>query len=135
LVEPVSPTTPKRRTSRQASISQIAAHLSRNHGHSRSSQNGRTTTDNNERFPDARGRHKATASLQDPIPANDLPTPVERPGFKQRSVSIISVTSPIATTDHADASSGSWAKQQRLSHRRSSTVQIHHGKSFTVASG
>ncbi|KAK5316128.1 Golgi membrane exchange factor (Ric1p-Rgp1p) subunit [Exophiala xenobiotica] len=126
LVEPVSPTTPKRRTSRQASISQIAAHLSRNHGHSRSSQNGRTATDNNERFPDARGRHKATASLQDPIPTNDLPTPVERPGFKQRSVSIISVTSPIATTDHADASSGSWAKQQRLSHRRSSTVQIHH---------
>lgn len=128
LIEPVSPSIPKRRSSRQASISQIAAHSARNHGHSRLSQNGRSATTDNERFPDARGRHKATASLQNPIPTTDLPSPVERPGFKQRSVSIISVTSPIATTDHADVSAGSWAKQQRLSHQRSSTVQIHHGK-------
>lgn len=127
---PVTPSIARRRSSRHESISQIAAISLKNHAHLRLGQNGRSVSDK-ESHSDSRGRHRATASLQSPINTTDLQSPTERPGYKQRSVSIISVTSPIGNNDHPESSSpNSWARQQRLSHQRSSTVQLQHGKSL-----
>lgn len=128
LAEPITPSIARRRSSRHESISQIAAQSLKNHAHLRLSQNGRSASDK-ESQSDGRGRHRATASLQTPINTTDLQSSTERPGFKQRSVSIISVTSPVGNNDHPESSSSSsWARQQRLSHQRSSTTQLQHGK-------
>lgn len=124
LPEPASPGLSRRRTSRRQSISQLAAQSTRNNALQRLSQNGR----HNDSTPESHGRHRATASLQTTVPVTDASTPTDRPPLKQRSVSIISVTSPLATGDHMNSTSGSWATQQRLGHHRSSTVQNNHGK-------
>ncbi|KIW39467.1 uncharacterized protein PV06_08078 [Exophiala oligosperma] len=131
---PVTPSIARRRSSRHESISQIAAISLKNHAHLRLGQNGRSVSDK-ESHSDSRGRHRATASLQSPINTTDLQSPTERPGYKQRSVSIISVTSPIGNNDHPESSSpNSWARQQRLSHQRSSTVQLQHAPHQSTAS-
>ncbi|KAI1612805.1 Rgp1-domain-containing protein [Exophiala viscosa] len=119
LPEPVSPGYSRRRSSRRQSISQLAAQSTRNHALQRLSQNGHQ----NDSAAEPHGRYRATASLQTTVPVTDSLDPTGRPAPKQRSVSIISVTSPIPTGDQVNATSGSWATQQRLSHQRSSTVQ------------
>jgi len=123
LPEPVSPGYSRRRSSRRQSISQLAAQSTRNLAVQRLGHNGRQI----DSAAEPHGRHRATASLQTTVPVTDSLDPTERPAIKQRSVSIISVTSPIPTGDHVNTTSGSWATQQRLSHQRSSTVQNLHG--------
>ncbi|KIV83396.1 hypothetical protein PV11_05427 [Exophiala sideris] len=128
LPAPVSPGYSRRRSSRRQSISQLAAQSTRNHTLQRLGQNGRQ----NDSAAEPHGRHRATASLQTTVPVVGSSDSTERPALKQRSVSIISVTSPIAAGDNVNATSGSWATQQRLSHQRSSTVQNLHDSRQTT---
>ncbi|KIX04107.1 uncharacterized protein Z518_07660 [Rhinocladiella mackenziei CBS 650.93] len=128
LSEPVTPAFHPRRSSRHESISQIAAvaQATKNNAAAvRLSQNGRSAS--SEHSTDQPSRHRATASSHSPgLPRDNQPHP-PRPNHKaQRSVSIISVTSPIAASDLADNSVHSGARQLRLGHQRASTVQIHH---------
>lgn len=124
LSEPITPGTHLRRTSRRESISQIASQLARNHATARTVHNGRDPS------IDLGGRHKATASFHTPPTTTDNEVDHQRPGHKQqRSVSIISVTSPLSPGELPEANTGSWAKQQRLSHhQRSSTVGNQNGE-------
>ncbi|EXJ78437.1 hypothetical protein A1O1_08837 [Capronia coronata CBS 617.96] len=120
LSEPVTPASQTRRTSRRESINQIAAQVNRTNASPRLGQNGRARN-NNDHLPEPPDRHRATASYSPGSP-NEHQTRPQRPTHQQqRSVSIISVTSPIAAGDLSE-NGGSWARQQRLSHQRSSTV-------------
>ncbi|EXJ82521.1 hypothetical protein A1O3_06334 [Capronia epimyces CBS 606.96] len=120
LSEPVTPASQTRRTSRRESISQIAAQVSRTNAAARLNQNGRARS-HYDQSTEPPGRHRATASYSPGSP-DERPTQLQRPSHQhQRSVSIISVTSPTATGDLQEGG-GSWARQQRLSHQRSSTI-------------
>jgi hypothetical protein len=131
LSEPVTPALPPRRSSRRESISQIASQAARNHAATRVGPHGRTNNSGDHSIDTVGGRHRPTASFHIPTSASDNEVHPQRPTHKQqRSVSIISVTSPITAGDLADSNTSSWAKQQRLSHhQRSSTVGIQHGMS------
>jgi len=128
--EPVTPALPARRSSRRESISQIASQAARNHAAARVGLNGRTNNSGDHSI-EVGGRHRPSASFHTPPSASDTEVHHQRPVHKQqRSVSIISVTSPITAGDLADSNTSSWAKQQRLSHHhRSSTVGNTHGTS------
>ncbi|KIW14096.1 hypothetical protein PV08_06877 [Exophiala spinifera] len=122
--EPQTPSSGRKRSSRHESISQIAALALKHHAHLRLGRNGRSASDV-ESQSNGRALHRATASLQSPLNTTDLRSSTDRPGFKQRSVSIMSLTSPLGNNDHPDlSSSNSRARQQRPSHQRSSTVQL-----------
>lgn len=126
LSEPVTPAFQTRQRSRRESISQIAAQVNRNSAAApRASQNGRARN-NNDHPTDPPGRHRSTASYSPGSP-DDRQTNPQRPSHQhQRSVSIISLTSAVAGGDVAEAGS-SWARQQRLSHQRSSTIASQQG--------
>lgn len=115
------PTPRPRQSSRRESIGHLAAQIAKSNAATRPNHNGRST--NSSDFSnDLSGRPRPQGSYHTPHISNDIDSHVQRPGHKQqRSVSIISVTSPIVG-DVGDLSTSSWAKQQRLSHQRSSTV-------------
>ncbi|KAJ4590576.1 Golgi membrane exchange factor (Ric1p-Rgp1p) subunit [Exophiala dermatitidis] len=118
--EPVSPPLGTGRGSRRESISQIAAQVNRSNASARLNQNGRVRG-NNDDFTEPAGGQRASASHRARSP-DERQTHPRRPTHQhQRSVSIMSVTSPIASGDVADNGS-SWARQQRLGHQRTSTV-------------
>ncbi|OAG39063.1 hypothetical protein AYO21_06783 [Fonsecaea monophora] len=106
--EPLTPSFQSLRRQRRESISQLAAAQSTKPSTvlrlSQNGQNGRPNS--HEQGPDQ---------------------PAQRPGHKQqRSVSIISLTSPTIVGDVDHGASGGRAKPKRPAHSRSSTVQIHH---------
>ena len=130
LSEPATPGLQPRRSSRRESISQIVAQVAKNNAAARAGQNGRSLN-NNELAADKPGRHRALGSSHSPGSTSDSQVHLQRPPHKQqRSVSIISVTAPISAGDLADGTTSSWAKQQRLGHQRSSTMQIQQGESI-----
>lgn len=130
LSEPVTPAHAPRRSSRRESISQIASQATKIHAASRVAPNGRTNI-SGDHSTEVGGRHRPNSSFHTPTSTSDNEVHPQRPGHKQqKSVSIISVTSPITAGDLADSNASSWAKQQRLSHhQRSSTVGTQHGMS------
>ncbi|KIW88025.1 uncharacterized protein Z519_11135 [Cladophialophora bantiana CBS 173.52] len=114
------------RRSRRESISQLAAQSTKPNTILRLSQNGQNgRSTGHEHSADQAGRQMPLGSW-----SSDNPASVQRPGHKQqRSVSIISLTSPTIAGDLEHGAPGGWAKPKRPSHSRSSTVQIQHGKS------
>lgn len=114
-----------RQSSRRESIGHIAAQVAKSNAANRSSHAARPSH-NNDNLPDLAQRHRPSGSSPPPHPGFE-DHQAQTPGNKQqRSVSIISVTSPIAG-EVGDSTSSSWAKQQRLSHQRSSTTGNQYG--------
>lgn len=133
--EPTTPAFHGRRSSRQESIGQLAAQAGRNVSAARGGPHG-WPINTAEGTVDQSGRHRATASLN--TPAVSTTSPISggfdnarrppRPGHKkQMSVSIISVPSSVLP-NATDGGSTHPGMRTRPSHQRSSTVQIHHGK-------
>ncbi|OQU96166.1 hypothetical protein CLAIMM_02281 [Cladophialophora immunda] len=122
--EPPTPSFQSLRRQRRESISQLAAAQSTKPSTvlrlSQNGQNGRST--GHEQAADQAGRQVPLGSSY-----TDNPAHVQRPAHKQqRSVSIISLTSPTIAGDLEHGAPGGWTKPKKPSHSRSSTVQIHH---------
>ncbi|OAP55728.1 hypothetical protein AYL99_09880 [Fonsecaea erecta] len=117
--EPLTPSFQTLRRQRRESISQLAAAQSAKPSTvlrlSQNGHNGRPA--GHEHAADQAGRSLYT----------DNSASTQRPTHKQqRSVSIISLTSPTIAGDLEYGAPGSWTKPKRPSHSRSSTVQIYH---------
>lgn len=117
-----TPALSTRRSGRQTSIGKIAAfHEGSSHDYAASRIN-RTTTASVSQTEDSIAR-KDVSAVSDTKPDRGA-----RVGHKhQRSVSIISLHSPVESASHV---TGPNVSNQRIpmSHRRSSTIQVHTGK-------
>ena len=127
--EPVATSLHARSRSRRESISQLAAQATRRNSTLRLGQNGRHLRENQPADHPGHRRPSPSLNNQDPANNNNFQRPVHR---QQRSISIISVASPIITGDVGTLPSGAWDKQKRPGHSRSSTVQIQPGKLDTA---
>ena len=127
--EPATPPLHNRRRSRRESISQLAAQGFKPNNALRLNQNGRPGGKNHPTGQS--GQQKPSTSLNSQGAAGDAAA--QKPAHKhQRSISIISVTSPPIAGYAGNSAAGDWARQKRPSHSRSSTVQIAPGKSGGV---
>ena len=125
--EPATPFIHSRRSSRQESISQLAAQASRPNNVLRLNQDGRFAR--RDRSADQAGIQKPLPPLNDQDATNSV-TAQRSAHRQQRSISIRSVAPPIAAGDVESLASGGREHQKRPTHSRSSTVQLQHGKSL-----
>ncbi|RVX75947.1 hypothetical protein B0A52_00304 [Exophiala mesophila] len=113
------PATRPRQSSRRESIGHIAAQIAKGHAPHRSNHAARPSQ--HEITPDLARHPRPSGSSTSPQAGFDDHRSRSPRAKQQRSVSIISVTSPIAG-EVGDSTASSWAKQQRLSHQRSHTT-------------
>ena len=129
--ETATPAFTTRRSGRQTSIGKIAAlHEGSSRDHAARRIN-RTTTASVGQIVDIPLKDSASSRDVSAV-SNTKPSPGPRPGHQhQRSVSIISLNSPVESTNHI---TGPASTNQRvpISHRRSSTIQVHTGMFIPV---
>lgn len=118
------PATRPRQSSRRESIGHIAAQIAKGHAPHRSNHAARPSQ--HEITPDLARHPRPSGSSTSPQAGFDDHRSRSPRAKQQRSVSIISVTSPIAG-EVGDSTASSWAKQQRLSHQRSHTTGNQYG--------
>lgn len=135
ISEPPTPSFGPLRATRQENISNLAAQIPRNGFPNRGHPTARVIGSNEQRIDSPTSqRHTApstppSGSVPGPSPTRSEGVPTtKKPTHKhQRSISIISVSSPTYSSKSDDHSISQPSRPEKPGHRRSSTVQLYTG--------